>query len=113
MEGHSSPSIADDPTKHNPTFASISDLVAYLRKKNEQRILSDRHIDFVADYLCEIGTEKKGLEYTVPGYETVSTLSDSHMTEMVARPLVVMSGPCPVSHSYRPKQRVLSGSVYR
>lgn len=88
VEGHSSPSIADDPTKHNPTFASISDLVAYLRKKNEQRILSDRHIDFVADYLCEIGTEKKGLEYTVPGYETVEYLYQSpHMIEMVARPL--------------------------
>lgn len=88
VEGASHPSVTDELAKHNPTFASIADLITYLRKKNTQCILNDRQIDSITSYLCDIGKVKKGIEYTIPGYETVDYLYQTpNIIEMVARPL--------------------------
>lgn len=89
IEGASVPSVAEEPGKHNHTFASIQAFVEYLRKREnlpEGYILADKQIDAVVQYLKSLDRPKRGIEYTIPGYETVDYIYQTpESIELIAR----------------------------
>ncbi|HPZ77936.1 MAG TPA: protein kinase [Bacillota bacterium] len=80
--------------KHNFTFASISDLVSFLRRRERDApILGEEQITAITKYLKRLNMPKQEKQYTVPGYETVEYLSQKpEYIEMLARPTDVKHG---------------------
>jgi len=80
--------------RHNFTFSSISDLVSFLRRREQDApILEEGQITAIANYLESLNTPKQEKQYTVPGYETVEYLSQKpECIEMLARPTDVKHG---------------------
>lgn len=90
VEGGDSPVIAADRRLNNPTFASIGDLVAYLRRRAnfEKQILDNRQVDEVIGYFSALDKPKQAIRYSVPGYETVEYIVQKpECIELIARPL--------------------------
>lgn len=89
VEGASAPNVAEESKRHNHTFASISDFVAYLRKKKslpDGDILADRQIDMIIKYLRSFDRPRRGIEYTIQGYETVDYLYQTpESIELIAK----------------------------
>jgi serine/threonine protein kinase len=90
VEGASTPSVAEQTEKHNHTFSSISTFMAYLRKKDDLSdgsILDDRQINFVIQHLEGLARPKRGIHYTIPGYEIVDYIYQTpECIELIARP---------------------------
>lgn len=90
VEGSMSPNAAVEKNINNPTFASIQDFVAYLKKCNEnkQKILNDQQVITISNYLKGLNHPKRAIKYTVPGYETLEYLSQKQdCIELIARPI--------------------------
>ncbi len=75
--------------RHNLTFASITDLVSYLRRKEAGKcILQSNQIKAITEYLYALNQPKHDVRYVVPGYETVEYLSQKlECVELLARPI--------------------------
>ncbi len=91
VENADSPSAAASSGRRNPTFASIADLLSYLRKRDATpgaRKLSDAQVAEVTAFLEHLVHPPRSKVYQVPGYETVTYLSHSaDRMEFLARPL--------------------------
>ena len=83
------PKTAADSSKHNITFASISDLVSFLRRREKSvHVLEDEQVTAITNYLKSLNKPKEEKQYTVDGYETVEYLSQKpDYIEMLARPI--------------------------
>ncbi|MCR4440643.1 MAG: protein kinase [Peptococcaceae bacterium] len=90
VEGADMPINVVENNLHNPTFASVEDLLIYLKKKESTslRILDDNKIAAIVTYLKNLQVPKKNIKYTVPGYDTVEYISQKHdFIELLARPI--------------------------
>ncbi|MDR9756353.1 MAG: protein kinase [Thermoanaerobacterales bacterium] len=91
VDGASSPRIAAEQDINNPTFASIQDLITYLKKKEtllQEQFLNDQQISSIISYLTNLNTPRQMVKYAVPGYETVEYLSQKpECIELIARPM--------------------------
>ncbi len=91
VDGANSPGIAAEQQLNNPTFASISDLITYLKKKeslSEGHLLDNQQINAIINYLNGLNTPRQQVKYAVPGYETVEYLSQKpECIELIARPI--------------------------
>ncbi len=91
IEGADSPKVAAEKRINNPTFASIGDLITYLKRKKDiqgKQILCDRQIDAIINYYSTLNQPKQEIKYSVPGYETLEYISQKpECVELVARPL--------------------------
>lgn len=89
VEGASTPNVAEEWGKHNHTFASILDFITYIRKKRNLPngdILADRQIDAIIRYLRGLDRPRRGIEYTIQGYETVEYLYQTpESIELIAK----------------------------
>lgn len=85
------PEVADQTNRHNLTFRSISDFIAYLKRKERKGpVLRQNHIIAVSDFISKQNKPIYHKEYTVPGYETVEYLSQRpECIELLARPIGV------------------------
>jgi len=91
VDGADSPGIAAEQQLNNPTFASISDLITYLKKTeslSECQSLDNQQISAIINYFNRLNTPRQQVKYTVPGYETVEYLSQKpECIELIARPI--------------------------
>lgn len=91
IEGAVSPGVAASQRLNNPTFASIGDLITYLKKRKvslSQQILDNQQVDAVISYFSTLDQPKQIVKYSVPGYETVEYISQRpECIELIARPL--------------------------
>ena len=91
IEGAVSPGVAASQRLNNPTFASIGDLITYLKKRKvslSQQILDNQQVDAVISYFSKLDQPKQIVKYSVPGYETVEYISQRpECIELIARPL--------------------------
>ncbi|SHI78995.1 protein kinase domain-containing protein [Desulfofundulus thermosubterraneus] len=91
VEGASAPGLAAERDMHNPTFASISDFITYLKKKESstsRSLLDDTQIDAIINYLKSLNTPRPSLKYCIPGYETLEYISQKpECIELIARPI--------------------------
>lgn len=89
VEGACIPSEVAEQELHNPTFASIEDLLTFIKQKDRHgpSILDDGKIQAISSYLQSLHTPRKGIKFSVPGYETVEYLSQRpYCIELLARP---------------------------
>ncbi len=91
VENADSPAAAVADGRHNPTFASIDDLLSYLRKRDGApggQMLTDREIGAVMEYLQRLARPPRQNVYSIPGYETVQFLIQRpDRIELLARPV--------------------------
>ena len=89
--GADSPGVAAEKGLNNPTFASVGDLITYLKKRRavlNRKILNDQQINTVISYFAELKQPKQTIRYNVPGYETIEYISQRpECIELIARPL--------------------------
>ena len=91
IEGAASPGVAADQRLNNPTFASIGDLITYLKKRRAslgKHILDNQQVDAVTSYFSTLDQPKQVIKYSVHGYETIEYISQRpECIELIARPL--------------------------
>ncbi|AFV11902.1 serine/threonine protein kinase [Thermacetogenium phaeum DSM 12270] len=101
VEGANSPGLAAEQNTHNLTFASISDFISYLKRREslQGHLLEDQQIEAIINYIHKLNTPRQSIKYTVPGYETVEYISQSpECIELVARPI---NAPARGLHRFR------------
>lgn len=90
IEGAATPQMAIDSNLRNPTFGSIADFIAYLKKREalKARLLDDQQIGAIVDYFYSLNNPRPTIKFNVPGYETVEYISQTpERVELVARPI--------------------------
>lgn len=91
VEGANAPGPAAEQDIHNLTFASISDFVTYLKKRERsasERLLDDKQINAIVNYLNSLNNPRHSVKYSVPGYETLEYISQKpECIELIARPV--------------------------
>ncbi|HHV07442.1 MAG TPA: protein kinase [Firmicutes bacterium] len=88
VHNNDTPDIASEKKRHNFTFASIEDLISFLRRRESTTILSDAEVAAVAKFLASLSKRKHETQYVVPGYETVEYLSQKpECVELLAKPI--------------------------
>lgn len=89
VEGACEPGQVVEKNTPNPSFASLTDFITYLRKKEAAFSgprLDDAKIEAVIAYLRSLDTPRRSIKYSVPGYETLEYLSQTpECIELVAR----------------------------
>lgn len=91
IEGAVSPGIVAEQRKNNLTFASIDDLMTFLKKKKNDLnnyVLDNGQVEAVSNYFAKLSQPKHAVKYLVDGYETLEYISRRpECIELIARPL--------------------------
>ena len=89
VENADSPKDLGKTNRHNYTFASIPEFLAFIRNREQkEQILDKQQVEAIAAFLDSIGRTSQQKVYSVPGYETVEYLSQKpDVVELLARPI--------------------------
>lgn len=91
IEGAVSPGLVTEQRKNNLTFASIDDLMAFLKKKKndfQNYVLDNGQVEAVSNYFAKLSQPKQKVKYLIDGYETLEYISQRpECIELIARPL--------------------------
>lgn len=72
VENADAPTIAAGEVQRSHTFASIVDLITYLKQREaEPHLLATKQVDAVSGYISSLHQPRRNVYYTVPGYETI------------------------------------------
>lgn len=89
VEGADNPKTVIDNKKNNPTFASISDFISFVNRKEKAQLvplIDATQIRAIANFLNGLNQPKHLNKYSVPGYETIEYISQSReCIELVAK----------------------------